>query len=161
MTNDTCGPTSPRQFALYDRDTSSWRTYPATGLWGSIPFSEIWPEAGMTRSGAAFELAMSALRTDASDCSALLPTPVVTDATNTRNCTAWRSNQGAPGAHTGATLTDFLWMLFGYSQPRGRQTASAPGVTATEDSILELLLPSVPEPLSGSNISLRLPDGNH
>ena len=81
--SDTCGPISRRQFAEYDPDTSSWRMWPDTGLWGSIAYSETWPASGMTRSGAAYELQMSEPRTGASECSSspLMPTPRATDGT--------------------------------------------------------------------------------
>ena len=54
--NDTSGPTSGKQFATYDRDSQSWRMWPATGLWGSIAFSETWPRTGYMSDGQAFEL---------------------------------------------------------------------------------------------------------
>jgi hypothetical protein len=73
---DTYGRSSPRQFAEYDPDTSCWRTYPATGLWGSTSFSATWPRCGMTCGGRAYELPTWAHPTDGSGCSSLLPTPV-------------------------------------------------------------------------------------
>ncbi len=78
--SDTFGPTSPRQFAYYDPDSSSWRMWPDIGLWGSIAYSQTWPACGMTRSGAAYELPMSAPHTDANG-SSLLPIPRATDGT--------------------------------------------------------------------------------
>lgn len=75
---DTSGPTSPRQFAFYDRDSSCWRTWPAISLWGSETYSATWPKRGMTRSGAAFELPTPAHPIDGSACS-LLPTPTARD----------------------------------------------------------------------------------
>ena len=54
--NGTYGPTSGRQFAYYDRDLSSWRMWPATGLWGSIAFSATWPRTGYMSDGQAYEL---------------------------------------------------------------------------------------------------------
>lgn len=76
----TSGPTSPRQFAFYDPDTSSWRTWPAIGLWGSEEFSGTWPRSGMTVGGAAFELATWEPPTDANGSSSLLLTPTAEDA---------------------------------------------------------------------------------
>jgi hypothetical protein len=76
---DTYGLTSPQQFAFFDHDSSSWRMWPDIGLWGSIPFLQTWPKHGMTRSGAAFELQMSAHPTAGSGCSSLLPTPGTMD----------------------------------------------------------------------------------
>lgn len=70
----TCGPTSGTQFATYDPESRSWKTWPAIGLWGSIEFSETWPRTGYMRDGSAFELPTSAPPTAASESSSLLPT---------------------------------------------------------------------------------------
>lgn len=75
MTHDTSGPPSPQPFARYDPASSCWRTCPGTAPEASEPFSRTWPRQGMTRRGQAFELAMSAHRTDANGSSSLLPTP--------------------------------------------------------------------------------------
>lgn len=64
----------PRQFATYDRATSSWRMSGDTYLWDSGPFSGTWPDSGMTRSGVSHELQAPAHLTDESACSSLLPT---------------------------------------------------------------------------------------
>lgn len=77
---DTCGPTSGTQFAAYDPDGRSWRTWPGTGLWGSIEFSGTWPRTGCMRDGSAFEHPTSAHHTYASGSSSLLPTPIASDA---------------------------------------------------------------------------------
>lgn len=77
----TCGLTSPRQFAEYDPDTSSWRTWPAIGLWGSTSYSGAWPRSGMTCGGRAYELRTSAHPTAGNESSSLLPTPVTEPAT--------------------------------------------------------------------------------
>jgi hypothetical protein len=79
MMNGTCGLTSPRQFALYDPDTSCWRTWPAIGLWGSTELSQTWPKHFMTCGGRAFELQMSAHPTAGNGSSSLLPTPRTSD----------------------------------------------------------------------------------
>lgn len=81
MTNATFGHTSARQFAFYDRDTSSWRMWPDTGLWGSIEFSGTWPRTGCMSGGRAFELPTSVPHTTGSDCSSSphLPTPQASD----------------------------------------------------------------------------------
>ncbi|ORJ99848.1 hypothetical protein A6F58_00630 [Prescottella equi] len=59
--------------------------WPATGLWGSIEFSETWPKTGCMSDGQAFELPTSAHRTTAnvSSSSSLLPTPTTGNATGT------------------------------------------------------------------------------
>lgn len=59
MTKDTFGPTSGKQFAYYDHDSQSWKMWPATGLWGSIEFSETWPRTGRMSGGRAYELPTS------------------------------------------------------------------------------------------------------
>lgn len=74
-THATCGPSSRRQFAEYDPDTCSWRTWPATGLWGSVEFSQTWPRCGTWDLGAAFEHRTSEHATCASGCSSWLATP--------------------------------------------------------------------------------------
>lgn len=75
MTNDTYGRTYVWQFATYDPESHSWRTYPDTGLWGSIPYSETWPKTGCMRDGSAYELPTSVPATSANACSSSLPTP--------------------------------------------------------------------------------------
>lgn len=115
---DTSGRTSARQFAFYDRDSSCWRTWPAISLWGSETYSGAWPKRGMTRSGAAFELPMPALRIDGSGCSSL-PTPRASDA----NGSGTHGDGGmdlrtavqllpTPTAQAAKTLDDFnLWVV--------------------------------------------------
>lgn len=78
---DTSGPTCGRQFATYDPDSQSWRMWPATGLWGSIAYSETWPKTGYMSDGQAYELPTSAPPTTASDCSSSphLPTPLANE----------------------------------------------------------------------------------
>lgn len=79
MTPDTSGPTSRRQFAFYDPDSSCWRMWPAISLWGSEPYSETWPKRGTTRNGSAYELPTSAPPMDVPESSSLLPTPLASD----------------------------------------------------------------------------------
>jgi hypothetical protein len=68
------GPTSPVPFAHYDRDSSSWRTYPDSEDEGSTPYSATLPRSGMTRNGIAYRLPPLARPTDAIG-SGLWPTP--------------------------------------------------------------------------------------
>lgn len=77
---DTFGPTSAKQFAIYDPDSSSWKMWPDTGLWGSIEFSETWPRTGCMFDGRAFELPTLVPRITGSGCSSSprLPTPRAT-----------------------------------------------------------------------------------
>lgn len=77
--SDTCGHTSLRAFAHYDRATSCWRTSEGTFPWGSDEWSATWPTAGIACGGRAFELPMSALRTGGPGCSSLLSTPQARD----------------------------------------------------------------------------------
>lgn len=101
---DTSGRTSGRQFAFYDRDTSSWRMWPAISLWGSETFSGTWPKRGMTHDGAAFELPTSERPTAASACSSLLPTATTGDAGTSR--TMARGNLTLQGAIVGTRPSD-------------------------------------------------------
>ena len=85
----TSGPTSAKQFAIYDPDTRSWRMWPAIGLWGSIEYSETWPRTGSMSGGRAYEHPISAPLTIGRGCSSsspTLPTP--------------RSSQGASSTET-------------------------------------------------------------
>lgn len=79
----TSGPTLGKQFAYYDPNTRSWKMWPATGLWGSVEFSETWPKSGTMRDGRAYERPMLAHRTTGSGFSLsqlrVLPTPVASD----------------------------------------------------------------------------------
>lgn len=75
------GPISARQFATYDPDTSSWKMWPDTGLWGSIAYSETWPKTGCMCGGQAYELPTLVPHTTASAYSFLrvFPTPKASD----------------------------------------------------------------------------------
>lgn len=72
--SDTSGRSYYVQFAEYDPDSSSWKTWPATGLWGSTEYSATWPKRGMTQDGRASERRTSGPRTS-ENASGLLPTP--------------------------------------------------------------------------------------
>lgn len=78
MTRGTYGRSYFVQFAEYDPESSSWKTWPDIGLWGSTSFSQTLPPSGMTRGGRAFERRTSAPRTSASG-SGSLPTPQASD----------------------------------------------------------------------------------
>jgi len=77
-TTATSGPSSPELFASCDPDGSWRKTYPDCSpvrLDGSsVPFSETWPRAGMTRNGRAYQRAPLVRLTDAT-ASGLWPTP--------------------------------------------------------------------------------------
>ena len=78
-----CGLKWQESFAHFDPDLSLWRTSQGSLLPDSEMCSVTWPQRGMTVSGSAYELPMSALLTEESDCSSspLLPTPQAFDAT--------------------------------------------------------------------------------
>lgn len=95
--NGTSGRTSGRQFAYYDRDTSSWRMWPDTGLWGSIEFSETWPKTGCMSGGRAYEHPTLVPRITGSDCSSSPHLPTVRAANGEgRNNTVWYRPDGKP-----------------------------------------------------------------
>lgn len=71
------GTSSPAPFAYYDPESSSWRTSQVSLLEDSTSSSPTWPKWGTTAAGAASEPPTSALPTDASASSLLLPTPRV------------------------------------------------------------------------------------
>ena len=74
---DTSGPTSERQFAIYDPTTSTWKMWPDCGLWGSIEYSETWPRTGCMSNGKAYAHPPSEppITESESSSSPLLPTP--------------------------------------------------------------------------------------
>jgi hypothetical protein len=76
------GLTSPVSFANFDLASSSWRTCQACLLEGWARFSEIWPRAGMMRSGIAYRLRPLARRTYERE-SGFLPTPVASETKRT------------------------------------------------------------------------------
>ena len=81
-TTATSGPSSPELFASCNPDGSWRKTYqdcsPVRLDGSSVPFSETWPRAGMTRSGTAYRLQPSAPLTDAT-ASGSWPTPQAED----------------------------------------------------------------------------------
>ena len=73
----------PELLAMFDLDSSSWRTSQLCLFEGLTLFSGDWPRSGMTVNGIAYRLPVLALRTDAIG-SGLLPTPTASDyGTNT------------------------------------------------------------------------------
>lgn len=46
-----------KPFAMYDQDTSTWKTWPVSGREDSIELPVIWPHSGMTSGGIAYALA--------------------------------------------------------------------------------------------------------
>jgi hypothetical protein len=68
------GLSSRASLANYDHDSSSWKTSQRCLIEGWEPFSETFPESGMTRSGRLYPRAPWALHTCDDECS-LWPTP--------------------------------------------------------------------------------------
>lgn len=95
---DTSGPTSASAFAHYDPDTQSWKMWPATGLWGSIEYSETLPKTGSMRDGYLYEHPTLAPPTTANAYSSSLRTlPTVrAQMAEDRNTNVWRRPDGQP-----------------------------------------------------------------
>ena len=68
------GESLPGLLARYDPDTSSWKTSQRCAIEAWESFCQIWPRAGMMRSGIAYQRRSSARRTTGTG-SGLLPTP--------------------------------------------------------------------------------------
>jgi hypothetical protein len=77
-------------FAKWHPDSSSWKTRQCSLLAGLDEFSETWPQWGMMRNGACWELTMPALRTAGSE-SGFWPTP--------RSCSAMAATITPESAH--------------------------------------------------------------
>src|SRR5215207_11322487 len=74
------GHTSPKLFAVFDRESSSWRTSrPSLPLESWPEQSPRWPHSGTWDLGAAYELLKQAPPTKGQDSSSLLPTPAARD----------------------------------------------------------------------------------
>jgi len=74
-----CGRTCSESFAHFDRDSQSWRTYQGC-LFGPLePFSETWPQSGMTRNGKAYRRRRLVCHKRETAYS-LWPTPTASDA---------------------------------------------------------------------------------
>jgi DNA (cytosine-5)-methyltransferase 1 len=80
-TPDTFGLGCEKPLASYDPDTQSWRTYEATLVSDSQPFSGKWPASGMTQNGKLFQQPQL-VRHIAGIVSSSWPTPTVDDSKN-------------------------------------------------------------------------------
>ena len=89
------GLNTPELLARFDPATSSWRTSQFCLDGALAAFSETWPRSGMTRSGAAYALAISERRIS-EIASGLLPTPLSSDATGGPRKADWKRGP-APG----------------------------------------------------------------
>lgn len=83
--NGTSGPMCARQFAIYDHDSHSWKTWPDIALWGSIEYSETVPKTGYMSDGRLYELPTSVphIIANGSSSSSVLPTPMAQHSGNT------------------------------------------------------------------------------
>jgi hypothetical protein len=84
MTRGTSGPSSPTAFALFDRESSSWKTSPTTSTSGSETYLGTWPRWGMTRRGESFALPRPEPRTNEQGSTSLLGTPRCADGMKNR-----------------------------------------------------------------------------
>src|SRR5215213_7160852 len=76
MTTERSGHTSPKLFAVFDHESSSWRTSrPSLPLENSPEPSLRWPHSGMWDLGGAYELPKQELRTSARGSSSSPSTP--------------------------------------------------------------------------------------
>lgn len=85
-----------RLLAVWDSITSCWRTSQLSLDGDLIPFSEILPKRGMTRSGSLYELQISAHLMNANE-SSLWPTPTATQAGYGNDPTGKRPGSAAEG----------------------------------------------------------------
>lgn len=110
--NPHCGLKWRKPFALFDRDTSSWKTPQISLVGGLNTFSEALPKWGILRHGALFRLAdpkmdgvrMSGRGTAGKGCG-LLPTVTCNDAKNNGGPGAMRRNDLALNAFVKLLLT--------------------------------------------------------
>lgn len=99
------GTTSPKPFAYFDRDSSSWRTSPPSPDEDSTEYSGTWPRSGTTRGGCAFELPKLEQPTTEIGGSAspsLLPTPLARD---------WKAGTGSPHGKMSRPLSEVALLL--------------------------------------------------
>lgn len=77
--SDTSGRTSAKQFAWFDPDSRSLKTWQGTFQKDSPPFSGTVPKTGCLSVGQLYELPKSVPHTDVNASSSLLPTPLSRD----------------------------------------------------------------------------------
>ena len=134
--NATSGPTYGKQFATYDHDSSSWKMWPATGLWGSIAYSETWPKTGFMSDGQAFELP-TLVPPHHRERLFILATPADTEGSRRDHGTA--SHVGPPNREVDAPRDDShaaadtgVGQVRGCDPPLGAPHASSPGPDRTQ-----------------------------
>jgi hypothetical protein len=146
-----CGPSSLGSFAIFDPESSSWKTLQRSLFEGSIAFSGIWPASGSMRSGRCFEHQTSERLTGGSESSSwptqlgrdgkgcgtqpdgsqtlpsvvqrMWPTPTAGDA----KASGSRNLEGSK-AHAGVSLTDAV--------TSGVSTASRLGQPRSADGLV-------------------------
>lgn len=100
------GASSIAPFARFDPATLSWRTFQRCLAGGWMSFSAIWPAAGMTRSGDAFQQPPWVLHTSGKGSGLLhIPTPTANNAND--NAHHVNRTDKAKG-HKGVNLIDFI-----------------------------------------------------
>src|SRR5690606_23112694 len=109
--------TSLRQFAYYDRDSSSWRTSRPSGRGGSGKSSPTWPRSGMTSGGRAFELPKwePPITATGGSESPTLPTPTARD---------WRSGASNLHGRNSRPLNEVILLLKTPTAQLGRNGAA-------------------------------------
>lgn len=81
MTTETSGPKPFESFAMYDRDSRSWKTPQVSLIPGILTESSVtWPKAGMVCAGVAYRHASAERRISETDYG-FWPTPTKSDAT--------------------------------------------------------------------------------
>lgn len=120
--NDGCGPHSRMPFAIFDRDSLSWRTSQACLLPSLEMFWEDWPKSGLMRSGLLYGLPNLALRTDENGCLSL-PTPNARDFRDVSRSRAFLSQRRRHSPSLATTLleagADWKQLLHGYEAAMG------------------------------------------
>jgi len=102
-----CGNNSRESFAIFDRNSSSWRMSETLFTGDLATYSETWPDSGLMLNGTCFRLLPLVPRNAVKGCS-LLPTLTASDAKGARNGTA-----KGRSVKDGLTMTDWLWLNVG------------------------------------------------
>jgi hypothetical protein len=137
------GTKLPELLAMYDPESSSWKTSQRCLLDGWTSFSGTWPRSGMTVSGIAYQLPPLALRTDVIG-SGLLPTPTAQD---------YGSNSG--GRNPGHERPSLQTMARRGQWPRPKSSPSGPDYARVNrprsggDDLATAVARTIPTPTAG------------
>ena len=114
-------------FAMYDRNSHSWKTPQCSFLEGLGEYSETWPKWGIMRNGVCWEQTMLEHRTGAKESGLLLPTPTVNGNYN-RKGSSMKAGDGL------ATVVRYWPMhcLPGNGGSNGKKKLNYPTPTASE-----------------------------